>query len=294
MNSISPTDLILNEDGSVYHLNLLPQDVADTIITVGDPDRVPAVSQHFDTIELKKGKREFITHTGTMHGKRLTVISTGIGTDNIDIVLNELDALANIDLETLTVKPNLRRLNIIRIGTSGGIQPDVEVNSILVSSAAFGLDPLMHYYKHDVTEDESKFRYVLADILQAAYGDDHGIHPYYVSAGHTLLQKLGGGLAQGITITAPGFYAPQGRHVRAEANTAGFVERIQSFEHQGHRITNLEMETAGIYGLARALGHQALSFNVILANRATNVFSKRPAEIMDNAIISILERILTL
>lgn len=294
MNSISPTDLILNQDGSIYHLNLLPQDVADTVITVGDPDRVPAVSQHFDTIELKKGKREFITHTGTMRGKRITVISTGIGTDNIDIVLNELDALVNIDLQTRAVKPDLKSLNIIRIGTSGGIQPYIEVDSILVSSAAFGLDPLMHYYKYQATEDENKFRFALTDILNAAYGDDHGIHPYYVSAGKTLLQKLGENLQQGITITAPGFYAPQGRQVRAQANISGFMERIQSFAHQDQRITNLEMETAGIYGMARALGHQALSFNVILANRATNVFSNRPGQVMDEAIVSILERILTL
>lgn len=293
-NIISPTDLILNADGSVYHLNLLPQDIADTIITVGDPDRVGEISQHFDHIELKKGKREFITHTGTMRGKRLTVVSTGIGTDNIDIVFNELDALANINLQTRTINPQLRSLNLIRIGTSGGIQPDLEVGSLLVSSAAFGLDPLMHYYRFEQSEDETRFQYALTDQLQTAYGDDHGIRPYFVSAGQTLLNKLAADLQQGITITAPGFYAPQGRQVRAQSSALGFMERIQTFTHNNQRITNLEMETAGIYGMARALGHQAISFNLILANRATNIFSRNPGDVMNSAIVSILDRILTL
>jgi uridine phosphorylase len=283
---ISETDLILNADGSIYHLNLLPGDVANTIITVGDPDRVTEVSRHFDFIEVKKGKREFITHTGTMQGKRLTVISTGIGTDNIDIVLTELDSLVNIDLKTRRVKPNLTSLNIIRIGTSGAIQSDIEVDSLLVSAGAFGLDALMHYYQTTVTNTD------LLDAFKASLPP--GLFPYYAPAGTDLLKQLACDLPQGLTITAPGFYAPQGREVRALNKYSNLMPALTTFKHKGQRITNLEMETAGIYGMAAALGHQAVSFNVILANRANHVFSKDPLGVMDKAIGTILDRILAL
>ncbi len=289
MNRIAETDLILNADGSAYHLNLLPGDVADTVITVGDPDRVGEVSKYFDTIELKKGKREFITHTGTISNKRLTVLSTGIGTDNIDIVLNELDALVNIDFNTRTVNPTLRSLNIIRIGTSGAVQADIAIDSLLLSSAAFGLDPLMHYYKQELTTNEQN----LLNAFKATLPADANLSPYIASAGSELLTKLGKGQQQGITITAPGFYSPQGRQVRAVAAIPQLMESIQQFSLNGQRITNLEMETAGIYGLASALGHQAISYNVILANRVTQVFSKQPAKIMDHYISKLLETIST-
>lgn len=289
MNRITETDLILNPNGSIYHLNLLPEDIADTVITVGDPDRVKDVSKYFDHIELKKGKREFITHTGTIGSKRLTVLSTGIGTDNIDIVFNELDALANINFKTREVNPHLKSLNIIRIGTSGTVQKDIEVDSLLLSSAAFGLDPLMHYYKQNLSAAEQS----LLDAFKAALPKSNLV-PYVASAGLDLLTALGKDESQGITVTAPGFYSPQGRTVRAEAAVPQLMETLQQFNFNGQRITNLEMETAGIYGLADALGHQAVSCNVIMANRATHVFSKQPGVIMDYYIQHLVEKIMAL
>ncbi|HTH81829.1 MAG TPA: nucleoside phosphorylase [Mucilaginibacter sp.] len=287
MNRISETDLILNADGSVYHLNLLPGDVADTVITVGDPDRVSEISRHFDSIEFKKGKREFITHTGRIGNKRLTVLSTGIGTDNIDIVFNELDALVNIDFNTRVVNADLQRLNIIRIGTSGAVQADIPVDSILFSSAAIGLDPLMHYYKQNLSASEQNLLNAFKSVLPA----DASLSPYFVSADKTLLDFLGDKQQQGITITAPGFYSPQGRQVRAVSAIPNLIEIIQQFSFEGKRITNLEMETAGIYGLAAALGHKALSCNVILANRVTQTFSKQPAKIMAHYIQELLSKL---
>ncbi|MGN6640159.1 MAG: nucleoside phosphorylase [Mucilaginibacter sp.] len=287
MNRISETDLILNEDGSVYHLNLLPGDISDTIITVGDPERVSEISKYFDKVELKKGKREFITHTGILNNKRLTVISTGIGTDNIDIVLNELDALANIDLETRVIKKDLKSLNIIRIGTSGAVQPDIPIDSLLVSNAAFGLDSLMHYYKQSHSEDED----MLLTNLQSMLPGEYHLSPYIASANKSLIAQLAQGMQQGITITAPGFYAPQGREVRAASITKQLMSIMQNYRSGEQRITNLEMETAGIYGLSEALGHKAISFNVILANRVTQEFSKQPQKIMDHFIGEILKRL---
>ena len=286
MNRISETDLILNNDGSAYHLNLLPGDIADTIITVGDPDRVSGISKYFDAIELKKGKREFITHTGRIGNKRLTVLSTGIGTDNIDIVLNELDALANIDFTTRLPHSQLKSLDIIRIGTSGAVQADIPIDSLLASTAAFGLDPLMHYYVQNLSDKEQQ-------LLNAFKANLPGgmLSPYIASANGGLLAALGAGLQQGITITAPGFYAPQGRQVRAANAIPQLMDIIQQFNFEGNRITNLEMETAGIYGLAAALGHKALSLNVILANRITQTFSKQPANIMDHFIKFLLEKL---
>jgi uridine phosphorylase len=290
MTYISETDLILNADGSAYHINLFPDEIADTIITVGDQDRVAEVSKYFDHIELKKGKREFVTHTGRIGNKRITVTSTGIGTDNIDIVLNELDALVNINLKTRLVKPDLKSLNIIRIGTSGAVQADIEVDSLLVSSGAIGLDPLMHYYQHTLTPKEEG----LLQAFQSALPQSYQINPYYAPAGQQLLTTLGVGLQQGITITAPGFYTPQGRQVRAQSAVPELMNIVQGFNYGNQRITNLEMETAGIYGLANNLGHQALSFNIILANRVTQQFSKQPLQIMDTYIAQILERLVTI
>jgi len=288
MHQIPETDLILNADGSIYHLNLHPADIADIIITVGDPDRVAEVSKYFDHIELIKGKREFVTHTGTIGKKRLTVLSTGIGTDNIDIVFNELDALANIDFKTRRINSTLRSLNIIRIGTSGAVQADIEVDSLLLSSAAIGLDPLMHYYRQDINDDEQG----LLNAFRAALPQSN-IVPYVASAASELLAALGKGGQQGITVTAPGFYSPQGRQVRAAAAVPQLMEVLQQFNYNGRRITNLEMETAGIYGLAAALGHRAVSCSVIMANRASQVFSKQPGVIMDYYIQHLLEKIMT-
>ncbi|MFA6086498.1 nucleoside phosphorylase [Mucilaginibacter sp.] len=287
MKSISETDLILNADGSAYHLNLLPGDIADTIITVGDPGRVGEVSKYFDSIELKKGKREFITHTGHIGKKRISVLSTGIGTDNIDIVFNELDALVNINFETRTPKVKLKKLNIIRIGTSGAIQPDIKVDSLLVSSAAFGLDALAGFYRQNYNEEEKE---LLAQFA-AAFDDEMMINPYIATADNGLLNTLANDIQQGITITAPGFYSPQGRQVRAYPAIPQLMDIVTNFRAGGKRITNIEMETAGIYDLAKILGHCAISFNVILANRAIKKFSKQPAKIMDSYIKQLIEKI---
>jgi len=284
MNKISETDLILNKDGSLYHINLLPGEVGDTIITVGDPDRVHQVSKYFDSIELKKKKREFVTHTGYIGKKRLTVISTGIGTGNIDIVLNELDALFNIDLETRIPKTNIQSLEIIRIGTSGAIQPEIPVDSLLVTSGAFGFDSLMNYYIQAPTIEHQEY---LLDF-SSAFPLGYKFNPYMALANNDLLRKYGENFTKGFTLTVPGFYAAQGRALRAVNSMPNLMSLIQNFKSKGQKITNLEMETAGIYGLATCLGHKAISFNVILANRATNIFSKNPSKIMDNSIQQLL------
>jgi uridine phosphorylase len=286
MNKISEADFIINPDGSVYHLNLLPEDIADTIITVGDPDRVEEVSKYFDEIELKKGKREFITHTGRLGKNRITVISTGIGTDNIDIVLNELDALVNIDFETRLVKEQLKSLNIIRIGTSGSIRKDIPVGSILASTHGLGLDALMDYYEpNNAIEDV----YLQQKITQ--HLNHSNLRPYLTAGSKTLLHKFGYDLLQGITVTAPGFYAPQGREVRAKLKIDGLIDKLSSFQHQKQKLTNLEMETAGIYALANIFGHQALSINAILAQRKKLEFAKNPQKIIEKMIKLVLDRI---
>ncbi len=287
MQKLSEADLIINPDGSIYHLNLLPEDIADTVITVGDLDRVSEVSKHFDSIELKKGKREFITHTGYLGKKRITVLSTGIGTDNIDIVLNELDALVNIDFETREIKKDLKSLEIIRIGTSGAIQPDIPMGTILASSFGLGFDALMNYYIHPVSGDEHS----LLDSIKSHFSHIKGINPYLTAADDKLLQTVGADMEQGITITAPGFYAPQGRQVRAKNAIPNFIGQLNSFKHANYRITNLEMETAGIYALAKALGHKALSVNAILASRVNFEFSNNPEKIIEKAIQTVLARL---
>ncbi len=286
MKSISEADLIINADGSIYHLNILPEDVADTIITVGDPDRVEEVTKHFDSIELKKGKREFKTQTGYLGNKRITVISTGIGTDNIDIVLNELDALVNINFETRTVNENLKTLNIIRVGTSGSIREDIEVGTILASSHGLGLDALMSYYEQDINIED---KFLLQTITQ--HLPKLNSQPYLTSGSEKLLKQIAFDMPQGITATSPGFYAPQGRQVRAKISQPNLIEKLGSFQLKNQRITNLEMETAGIYALANALGHHALSVNAILAQRIKLQFAKNPDKIVEDMILKVLERI---
>jgi uridine phosphorylase len=287
MKNISNTDLIINPDGSVYHLNLLPGDIADTIITVGDPDRVGDVSRHFDHIELRKGKREFITHTGCIGSKRITVISTGIGTDNIDIVMNELDALVNIDFDTRQARATLKSLDIIRIGTSGAIQDDIPMDTILVSEFGLGLDSLMNYYVHNIGGDEHQ----LLDSLKSHLHHLQGISTYITAADHTLLNLIGIDLQRGITVTAPGFYAPQGREVRAKNAFPNLIPLLSSFRAGNYRLTNLEMETAGIYALAKVFGHRALSVNAILASRTKFEFSSDPAKVVNKTIELVLGRL---
>jgi uridine phosphorylase len=287
MNKISETDLIINPDGSIYHLNLLPEDIADTVITVGDPDRVSEVSKYFDSIELKKGKREFISHTGYLGSRRITVLSTGIGTDNIDIVFNELDALVNIDFGSRMVNSELKSLNIIRIGTSGAVQQDIPIGSIIVSEYGVGLDSLMQYYMHQVSGDE----HIILDDLKSHFHHFKGICPYISAANPHLIETIGQGLERGITVTAPGFYAPQGRQVRAKTSFSGLIDDIKSFKSGKHRITNLEMETAGIYALSKVLGHNALSVNAILASRLRFEFSPNPEKVINQAIELVLSRL---
>lgn len=285
---LATSELILNSDGSIYHLNLLPEDIADTIITVGDPERVNDVSKHFDRIELKKGKREFLTHTGVLNGKRISVISTGIGTDNIDIVFNELDALVNIDFRTRIEKSNKTTLDFIRIGTSGAIQPDIPVDSYLLSKVAIGLDGLMHFYDCK-TFSNKDFESKLIEYL---VWKSHHITPYVFDYDHALADSLNSNRIQfGITVTNAGFYAPQGRSIRLNPKLKDFQHKLAAFNYHGEKITNLEMETAGIYGLARLLGHRAVSMNAILANRITGEFSSNPSKTIEEFIQYCLKKI---
>lgn len=282
---INDSELILNNDGSIYHLNLMPEDIADTIITVGDPDRVAKVSQYFDRIELQKGKREFITHTGYIGNKRISVISTGIGTDNIDIVFNELDALVNIDFGSKGLKSKLTRLNIIRIGTSGAVQSDIEMGTILASSFGVGFDALMQYYVKPYSTYEKTLERAVWEAFPNLY-----LKPYVAEASASLLAQYAYDLPKGVTMTSPGFYAPQGRNVRSENTFPNLIQLANTFKSDGLRITNLEMETAGIYALSRIFGHQALSINAILASRVAGHFSSEPDKVVDRAIKLILER----
>ncbi|PKA84203.1 uridine phosphorylase [Ulvibacter sp. MAR_2010_11] len=278
---IPESELILNPDGSIYHLNLTPKDIATTIITVGDPDRVDDVSEYFDTIEVKVQNREFKTHTGTYKGNRISVISTGIGTDNIDIVFNELDALANIDFTTRTVKKNLTQLTFIRIGTSGAIQPEIPLDSIILSEVAIGFDNLLHFYKNDSILDSD---FSEAFIKHTNWNSKKS-NPYVVSADEKLLQLFSSEeILRGITTTHVGFYGPQGRVLRLPLEDATLNEKIASFTYNRRKITNLEMETAGIYGMAKLLGHRAISLNAILANRATGTFSNTPKKAINTII----------
>ncbi|PKB00510.1 uridine phosphorylase [Flavobacteriaceae bacterium MAR_2009_75] len=278
---LDPSELILNADKSIYHLNLLPEDIAETIITVGDPDRVSDVSKHFDNVELKKGKREFHTHTGTFKGKRLTVISTGIGTDNIDIVLNELDALANIDFDHRTIKAQKTSLDIIRIGTSGAIQPEIPIDSFLMSEYAMGFDGLLHFYESQHVQHQE---FSDAFINHTNWPSRKSI-PYVVNYDKILGDKLySNRIRLGVTVTNIGFYGPQGRVLRIPVDNVELKDKLRSFSYRNFKITNLEMETSGIYGLSKLLGHRAVSMNCILANRATGEFSKKPGSSVDELI----------
>ncbi|WP_026808885.1 nucleoside phosphorylase [Arenibacter latericius] len=285
---LNASELVLNKDKSIYHLNLLPEELAQTVITVGDPDRVPLVSQYFDSIEVKKSKREFHTHTGRIGKKRITVLSTGIGTDNIDIVLNELDALVNIDFDTREIKEHTTKLNIIRIGTSGSIQPHIPIHSYLISEYAIGLDSLLHFYDSQHVQH--------SDIQQAFLSHMDWLKdkstPYVVRCDNNLAEKFSSEeMIPGFTATNVGFYGPQGRKLRLPLQDSFMNDKLASFNYQGMQITNLEMETAGIYGLAKLLGHRAVSLNCILANRSTGVFSTEPEKATQGLISYALERI---
>ena len=284
--AIANSELILNPNGSIYHLNLRPEDIASTIITVGDPDRVGDVTKHFDEITVDVHRREFKTQTGMYRGKRLTVISTGIGTDNIDIVFNELDALANIDFDTRTIKPSFTQLSFIRIGTSGAIQSEIPLDSFLISERAVGFDNLIHFYKDTSFLDEG----YSAALMEHLVWNEKKSHPYVVMPDEKLLAKFNSEeFIKGTTVTNVGFYGPQGRKLRLDLADHRLNNLLQGFNYYGSSITNLEMETSGIYGMAKLLGHRALSLNAIIANRALGSFSENPKQTIDQLIKKTLD-----
>ncbi len=284
---ISETDLILNEDGSVYHLNLLPKHISDTIITVGDPNRVYRISEHFDDIEFEMNKREFITHVGTYNKKRITVISTGIGTDNVEIFLTEIDALVNIDLKTREPKSRKKKLKIIRIGTSGALQEDIPVGSHLVSDYAVGLDNLMTFYNNKQDDFETSIAEDIQQKIKLPFT------PYVARGSEALRKQFGEDMIVGNTVTTPGFYAPQGREVRLENRFPKLLDELNYYHNKSSDfwLTNFEMETAGYYALGRLLGHEVLSVNAIIANRVKKKFAKDPNKVVDALIKKVLERI---
>lgn len=278
---IPASELIINSDGSIYHLHLKPEHLASTVFTVGDPDRVELVSKYFDQIDFKLQKREFITHTGWKNGKRVTVISTGMGTDNIEILMTELDALVNVDLETRLIKPNKSSLQIIRIGTSGSMQADLPVGSMLASEIGIGMDTLMVYYP-ELVEDQP-----MAKAIQAELGLP--FFPYQAAASSLLLNKLDEEIVRGITLTCPGFYAPQGREIRLKPRFDRMIERLAGLRINGKRLTNFEMETAGYYALGKLLGHEMLSLNAIVANRPLKKFDSDAEKSVDRLIKKALD-----
>jgi uridine phosphorylase len=278
---IPPSELILNSDGSIYHLHLKPEHLASFVFTVGDPDRVPLVSRYFDRIEFKTQKREFVTHTGWKNGKRLTVMSTGMGTDNIEILMTELDALVNIDLETRLSKPQRTSLNIVRLGTSGSMQEYIPVGTLLASELAVGIDSLMTFYP-SLLEDQSFGKAIQKEL-------ELGFTPYQASASPQLLSFLGDSFVRGITLTCPGFYAPQGREVRLKPRMDHMIERLSSIEIAGKRLTNFEMETAGYYAMGKLLGHRMLSLSAIVANRVLEEFDSHADETVEKLIVTALD-----
>jgi uridine phosphorylase len=285
---IKSSELILNPDGSVYHLNLKPENIAHDIIFVGDQERVSKITQHFDSIEFSTQKREFKTETGMYKGKRLTVQSTGIGPDNIDIVFNELDALVNVDLNTREIKENHTALNIVRIGTSGSLQADIPVDSWVMSKYAIGLDNMLRSYlieEHSVAELEDAF------IAQTNWDLRKG-RPTVVPCDETLENKIySDKFHKGFTGTAGGFYGPQGRVVRLNIQDPQLNSKMDAFNYNGTRMTNLEMETSAIYGLGKLLGHNCLSLNAIIANRAVGEFSSNPEKTVNELIAYTLDKL---
>ncbi len=281
---IAESELIINKRGAIYHLDLRPEELANTIIIVGDPGRVEKVSKHFDTIEIKRQHREFITHTGYCGNKRLTVLSTGIGPDNIDIVMNELDALANINFQTKNINPVLSTLQIMRVGTSGSLQKDIPVDSFVAGTHGIGLDNLMHFYRSENNDEEKQM--LQQFIMQTQISSNS--QPYISAASSFLLKHFVDGFYHGITVTCPGFYGPQGRVLRLGLQHPELINKLTKFQFGNHRITNFEMETSAIYGLGKLLGHQCLSLNVIVANRIHKAFSKNS----DAAIEQLIEKVL--
>lgn len=288
MEYLKESQLILNPDNSIYHLKLQAQNIADTIILVGDPGRVPTVSKYFDNIEFRMENREMITHTGTYKGKKLSVISTGIGPDNIDIVLNELDALANIDLKERRIKKEHKSLNLIRIGTSGSVQEDIPVDSFAVASYGLGLEGLAYFYDKSAEVIEKE---MTEAFLKHADWPAGLSQPYIIRSTRELEEKIAADMINGITVTAPGFYGPQGRTLRLKLKHPDLNERIKNFSYNGIRAINFEMETSALYTLGKSLGHNVLTVCAIVANRAREEYSSNPAKAIDELIAKVLDRL---
>lgn len=289
MRVIEPSELIINPDGSIFHLHILPEQLADNIILVGDPGRVKMISDFFDSIESQTENREFVSATGLFRSKRITVLSTGIGTDNIDIVVNELDALANIDLKTRSVKDNPRSLNIIRIGTSGGLQGDIPVDAFLASRKAIGFDGLLNFYERrnevaDLPFEKAFKAHVQWNTLLPS--------PYVVESDIELYDRIvDKDFTSGVTISAPGFYGPQGRELRLKIVDKFINDKIETFRFNNQRITNYEMECSAIYGLSKLLGHKALTVCIVIANRVSKKANENYKPVMAKLVQIILERI---
>lgn len=283
-----PSELVLNSKNQVYHLGLSPENVSDKIILVGDQDRVNMITSFFDSIEHKSQHREFVCHTGIYKGKRISVISTGIGTDNIDITVNELDALVNIDLVNRIEKENKTSLSMIRIGTCGILQADIPVHSYILSSHAFGLDNVAHFYEIDYSSEENELCKELMSHLQFP----QHIQPYLIASTSELTKKLESDKThKGITVTSSGFYGPQGRQLRLKNSISGMNEKLTAFEYQGHRVTNFEMESSAIFALGKAMGHECATICLGIANRPNMEFSKGFDPEMKELIVYVLDRI---
>ena len=282
---IAESELIINPNGRIYHLNLTPEMVADSIIVVGDPDRVPKISQHFDKIHFQVANRELVTHTGEIGGKRLSVISSGMGTDNVELLMTELDALVNIDFQSRTINKKLKSLHIIRIGTSGCMQADIPLDALLVSNAALGLDNLMSFYAREPEEEISVIENKMQRLLDLPF------KPYFAKGSEKLFNMFQDQMHHGVTVTAPGFYAPQGREVRLKPAISGFIEILARTQTAFGRFTNFEMETAGYYAMAELLGHEMISLNALIANRVNQTFSKDHEKAVNSLITLVLEKL---
>ncbi len=290
MQQISESELIINKRGAIYHLDLRPEELAETVILVGDPERVKKVSKYFDSIEHQLQHREFITHTGFIGNKRISVLSTGIGPDNIDIAINELDALANINFETRTINADFRKLNLIRFGTSGALQADIPVDSLVASTHGLGFDNLMNYYDYEKSEEENK---MIASFLEQTKMDTSITMPYIFKGSEMLLNKFVNDFYKGITVTAPGFYGPQGRELRLKSKSRALIDNLTHFSFNGFRITNFEMESSAIFGLGKLLGHECMSVNVVVANRVAQQYSKDSNAAIEHMIEKALEVVIS-